>query len=140
MLSAALLWSGHTKEAVTEAEAAVRLDPELALRRGQLANTYAMAGRTADARRIVDSLENVQRVRGGVATAVATGLIGLKDYPRALDYLEIAVREHDIALMTAQSLVPDPLYDPLRNQPRFQAILRQMNLLPYAAAFKRPRR
>jgi tetratricopeptide (TPR) repeat protein len=124
LLSQALLWSGHLKEGVAEAEASVRLDPDLALRRGQLANAYAMAGRTAEARRIVDSLEVVQKSHGGVATAVATGLIGLKDYQRALDYLEMAVRDHDVALMTAQSLVPDPLYRPLRNDPRFQALLK----------------
>lgn len=140
MLSQSMLWAGRPREAIAEAELAVKYDPELALRRGQLANVYARAGRAADARRIVDSLEVVQKTRGGVPVAIATGLIGLKEYSKALDYLDIAVQNHDIALMTAQSLIPDPLYDPLRNDPRFQAILKKMNLWPYAQAFKLPKR
>jgi tetratricopeptide (TPR) repeat protein len=137
-LANALLMSRRVSQAIPEAEAAVRYDPELALRRGQLAYVYAVAGRTQDARRITDSLEAAQKTRGGVAVAAATGLLGLKDYQGALDYLEIAVREHDISLMSTQTLVPDPIYDPLRNQPRFQGILQKMNLLPYARAFRKP--
>lgn len=139
LLGEALMQSGHVKEGVPEIEAGARLDHELALRQGQLANAYAIAGRTAEATRIVDSLEAIQRAHGGIPVAVATGYIGLRNYSRALDYLEEAAKAHDMSLVTAQSLLPDPIYDPLRSDPRFIAILKEMNLLSYAQAMKRPK-
>jgi adenylate cyclase len=46
------------------------------------------------------------------------------DYDRAIDWLEKAYEEHDPNL----PYLGDPLYDPLRSDPRFQALLRRMNL------------
>jgi tetratricopeptide (TPR) repeat protein len=45
------------------------------------------------------------------------------DRTKALELLEKAVRVHDAGL---SFLKTDPLLDPLRNQPRFQAILREL--------------
>lgn len=45
------------------------------------------------------------------------------DQPRALDWLETALRTHDSGL---PKLRVDPLLDPLRNEPRFQAIERAL--------------
>jgi serine/threonine-protein kinase len=47
------------------------------------------------------------------------------DQPRALSWLEIALRAHDAGL---PKLRVDPLLDPLRNEPRYQAIERALNL------------
>jgi hypothetical protein len=37
-----------------------------------------------------------------------------------------------VSLFSVSSLVPDEIYDPVRSNPRFTAVLRQMNLLEYA--------
>ena len=44
---------------------------------------------------------------------------------RALDWLELGFEEHAAGM---PYLSADPLYDPLRDDPRFQVLLRRMNL------------
>jgi hypothetical protein len=45
------------------------------------------------------------------------------DIARAMDWLDIAVRQHDPYL---EYLKTNPLLDPLRKEPRFQAIEREL--------------
>jgi TolB-like protein/DNA-binding winged helix-turn-helix (wHTH) protein len=51
--------------------------------------------------------------------------IGLGDTGPALDWLEKACAEHS---PTITAIGVDPIYDPLRNEPRFHAVLKQINL------------
>jgi hypothetical protein len=44
--------------------------------------------------------------------------------PKALEWLETAYRAHDPGL---QQLKVDPALDPLRQEPRFQEIMRKLN-------------
>jgi len=46
---------------------------------------------------------------------------------QVFEQLEKAYYEHDVALHLGRSL---PAYDPLRDDPRFQDLLRRMNLEP----------
>jgi hypothetical protein len=57
----------------------------------------------------------------------AYAYLGLGDKDRALTYLEQAYEEQDPELFY---LKVGPLLDPLRSEPRFQALLRRVNLLP----------
>ena len=139
MLGAAYLMSGQPSKAIAPLEEARRLDPELALRKGMLAYAYGLNRQTDRARAIIADLEARQRQRGGSGVALAAAYLGIGDRENAITYLQEAVKEHDISLMTSASLVPDKLYDPIRSDPRFQEILRQMNLLPYSQAFRRRR-
>ena len=124
------LKAGRMQQAVQSFQTAARLEPELAVRQGYLAHAYAKSGRTGEAREIVARLERQQGPVPGVAIAIA--YLGLDRNDDALSALESAVKAHDISLITSSSLVPDPIFDPLRNTARFQEILRQMNLEPYA--------
>jgi hypothetical protein len=65
--------------------------------------------------------------RGQYVSPWAIGLIylGLGDKPRALDWCEKAVREHSID-MTAAWIAPES--DPLREEPRFQQLLKALKL------------
>ena len=47
------------------------------------------------------------------------------DHDRAMDWLERAFEVHTSALVSIGSL---PIWDPLRSDPRFQDLLRRMNL------------
>jgi len=46
------------------------------------------------------------------------------DIPKALEWLETAYRVHDPGLV---ELKVDPALDPLRQEPRFQEIVRKLN-------------
>jgi len=49
--------------------------------------------------------------------------VSRRDLPTALDWLDNALPLRDPGLVTLRT---DPLLDPLRNEPRFQAIERQL--------------
>jgi len=49
------------------------------------------------------------------------------DLPKALEWLDKAVRLRDPGLVCLKT---DPLIDPLRKEPRFQAIERELKFLP----------
>ena len=131
MLANAYLMSGRVREAIPELEISARLDPELALRKGYLAYGYGLNGQKEKAQAIISQLEERQRTRGRSGVALAVAYLSVGDHARALAALEEAVREHDISLVTASSLVPDKIWDPIRFDPRFEGILQEMNLLQY---------
>ena len=127
------LMMNRIPQALASLETAARLEPELAVRQGYLAYAYAKNGNTARAREILSVLRSQQESGRAPAGALAVASLGLGQHDEALAALEKAVDMHDISLLTSSSLVPDPIYDPLRNNPRFQAILRRMNLETWAA-------
>ena len=137
MLGDAYLVKGRPREAAKELEIATRLDPELALRKGYLAYAYGLIGETGKANAIIAELEHRQRSAGKSGVALAAAYLGLHQYDKALTALQDAVNEHDISLLTSSSLVPDKLWDPLRNDPRFDALLARMNLLNYERALRK---
>jgi TolB-like protein/DNA-binding winged helix-turn-helix (wHTH) protein/Tfp pilus assembly protein PilF len=87
-----------------------------------LAHTYARMGRTEDARALLSKL-----VRDGTVPAYYMSLayVGLGDHDRAFEWLEKAYREHSGPI---NELNADPMFDPLRADPRFTALLRRMGL------------
>ncbi len=91
---------------------------------GVLAEAYALAGRRNDALRILKDLE-AQRRRGYVpAKAIAHIYIALGDFDTAMNWLEAAMTDTDGDMVLLNVW---PIYDPIRNHPRFQALLRRMN-------------
>jgi tetratricopeptide (TPR) repeat protein len=86
-----------------------------------LAVVYDKLGRHADAEAV---LAKYRAVTGdGGAYQYATIYAQWGNTPKALEWLEVAVRLRDPGL---ELLKTDPLMDPLRNEPRFQAIERQL--------------
>jgi tetratricopeptide (TPR) repeat protein len=132
-LGKAYLLSGKNSEAVKELETANRLDPNLVIRKGELGYVYGRAGRKDDALKILNSLEERTKTENISATAVSQIYMGLGDLPKALDALKIAVSTHDIALVTSLNPLVDPVFDPIRSDPKykpqFDQILRGMNLI-----------
>jgi hypothetical protein len=59
------------------------------------------------------------------AGLIATGFIGTGETDEALDWLAEACRQHSNVAIT---LKVDPLFDPLRGEPRFIDLLRQVGL------------
>ena len=56
--------------------------------------------------------------------SIALRYVDVGDYERAIDWLETAYEERDPNL----PYLGKPLYDPMRSNPRFQALLRRMGL------------
>jgi tetratricopeptide (TPR) repeat protein len=84
----------------------------------QLGYAYALAGRTAEARDILRTLKagSQDRVR---ALAVARVYTGLGDRDQAIAWLKKAIEQRDVNLY----LDSDPLYAPLRTDPRFRRLV-----------------
>ena len=90
-----------------------------------LAITYAKLGRRADAEAMLTSVQSWYGDRGAYQYAEIYSQWG--NTPMALDWLEKAMHLHDSGLA---ALKVSSLLDPLRNEPRFQAIQRALNFPP----------
>ena len=95
--------------------------PEYWVSQQCLAVVYDKLGRHADAEA---ALTKYRALEGdGGAYQYATIYAQWGNTPKALEWLEVAMRLRDPGL---EFLKTDPLMDPLRNEPRFQAIERQL--------------
>jgi TolB-like protein/DNA-binding winged helix-turn-helix (wHTH) protein len=92
-----------------------------------LALVYGLAGRKSETRKIISELKERSRHHYVFPSVFAYAYLGLGDKDRALTFLERAYEEQDPALFY---LKVSPLLDPLRSEPRFQALLRRMNFPP----------
>ena len=127
MLGTAALYVGRQVDGLRELEIASQLSGGLPEVRGMLGYAYAMAGERTRAREILAALE---RSGAGPATTVPIARIrlALGDTAAALTLLERAVRERSPFFVTES--MASPIFDPLRDDPRFQAIVRAVGLDP----------
>jgi serine/threonine protein kinase/tetratricopeptide (TPR) repeat protein len=117
--------TGRYDLAIAEGEKGVKLSGGSPLMRAALAQTLGTAGRTAEARRILDDLTKLAKQKY-VAPYVFAGIhIGLGENDRAIEYLEKSYEEHSHWLIY---LHIDPGMDGLRDDPRFQSLLRRVGL------------
>ena len=123
--------TGRFDLAIAEGEKGVTLSGGSPLMRAALAHTYGMAGRTKEARQMLDELSNLA-VRKYVAPHFFAGIyLGLGDTERAIEYLEKSYEEHSHWLIY---LHIDPGMDELHGNPRFQDLLRRVGLPPVITA------
>lgn len=119
-----LMDRGMYKEAVAEFQTAVALAPTSS-RRSYLACGYARAGDRDGALKILSALLEMSQREYVPPWAIAYIYIALGDRERALRWLEKAYEERSTSEVF---LKVNPGFDPLRSDPRFQALLRRMNL------------
>jgi len=87
-----------------------------------LGEVYARTGRVAEARAYMRLLAGQQPLTGPSRVALARTQMALGERDAALTTLELAVRDHVF-------IIPhQPYWEPLRNEPRFQALMRTMGL------------
>ena len=86
---------------------------------------YGVAGRRTEALAIQRRLERLSRTQYISPLAFAFVAIGLGDTTKALDWLERAYRERTFLV----PMLINPIYDPLRRQPRFQKIVRNVGVV-----------
>ena len=117
--------SGRQQDGIAELQRAVAASPENTMWLGQLGQAHALVGDVAAARGILKQLED--RAKTGYVSPYhfAYVHVGLGDNERALDWLERAVAGRT---GPAYSIKGSFLLSPLREHPRFRALLEQMNL------------
>ena len=124
-LSTALAYAGKHEEAVAIYEQLGEIDPRAYSANIQtIIATYALMGRRSEARALLDSLrmEGQIFVSDPIYMAEVSSALGEQD--AALEQLEIAFENGS---MFIYYLKVRPLFDPLRGNPRFKALLRRLN-------------
>jgi tetratricopeptide (TPR) repeat protein len=117
--------TGCYELAIAEGEKAVHLSGGSPLMQAALAHTLGTAGRTNEASQLLDDLTKLAK-RKYVAPYFFAGIhIGLGESERAMEYLEKAYDEHSHWLIY---LHIDPGMDGVRDNPRFQDLLRRVGL------------
>jgi serine/threonine protein kinase/Tfp pilus assembly protein PilF len=121
----ALLKNGDADAGLASLERAVSLSPGTTQWIAQLGLAYGLTGHTDKAREILRRLET-EAIHGYVSPyQLVFVYTGLGEYDRALDLLEVSVQERAGA---AYGIKGSFLLAPLQAHPRFQALLRKMNL------------
>jgi len=117
---------GKQKEAVAERERMLSLSggPELA---ASVEDDFARSGYRGVLQSWLGGLMESSKHQYVSPYSIADTYMRLGEREKALDWLERAYEGHDSALV---SLTVEPMFDPLRSEPRFREILRRMNL-PY---------
>src|ERR1700730_8433069 len=89
-----------------------------------LAWDNGLAGKKHEARKLIAELNEIARHRYVAPSLFATAYLGLGDKDKALTWIERGYEEHDQSHLF---LKVAPILDPLRSQPRFQALVHRMN-------------
>ncbi len=117
--------------AINEGEKAVTLSGGSPLMRAALAHTLGAAGRTAEARQILDDLTELAKQRYVAPYFLAGIYVGLGEDDRAIEYLQKCCEEHSHWLIY---LHLDPNMDDLREHRVFQDLLPRIGLPTQIAA------
>ena len=127
VLGLTLAIEGELDEAVKVLSEAVTMEGSGSYTRATLGFALARAGRTAEAMEVLAHLEARAECEYVSPAAFATTLIGLGQVERALDWAEHSLEDRRGWLAY---LRVNPLLDPLRGHPRFDALVERMRLKP----------
>ena len=124
-LGRAYLQKGRTREALAELQKAVTLSGGSPLMKGSLGVGYALAGDRAAAERTLAELEQLRAESYASALDLADIHVALGDPERALQWLGEAADERSFHLIYLKVW---PELDPLREDPRFEALVLRLGL------------
>jgi TolB-like protein/Tfp pilus assembly protein PilF len=126
-LGTGYLAKGLYKQAIPAFERAVPLSGNEPDRTAGLARAYALAGRKAEARKMLEGLRQRSKSTYVPPYYLAAVYVALGENEQAFTSLEEAYRERDHYLAW---LKVDEALDPLRSDPRFRNLLRRVGLPP----------
>ena len=116
--------SGRQKEAVEEREKVLSLSgsPELA---ASIAEDFSRYGYKGVQQSWLDGLTEISKHGYVSPFSIAEGYMRLGQKEKSFEWLERAYEEHDSGLV---SIAVEPMFDPVRAEPRFKNIVRRMKL------------
>jgi len=86
---------------------------------------YGRSGHAEEARRALAKLEQISRSRADRTATLLVAYSGTGQKGRVIELLERAYSEHSNAVV---QIKVDPMYDPIRSDPRFKDLLRRLGL------------
>jgi TolB-like protein/DNA-binding winged helix-turn-helix (wHTH) protein/Flp pilus assembly protein TadD len=89
---------------------------------------YAVTGRRAEAHRVLDKLNELSKHQYVSPIWRVKIYAGLEEKDKAFEWLEKAYEDHSI--VSVGYIKTNPMFDPLRSDPRFADLLRRTNLQP----------
>jgi serine/threonine protein kinase/Flp pilus assembly protein TadD len=129
-LGLAYLQKSMYREGIAELEKSFQMLPANVQVLSDLGYAYAMVGRRVDAQKVLDKLDDLSKQQYVPAGSRAKIYMGFGDRDKALEWLEKGYDERSIASTVPGMIKVDPVFDPLRSDPRFTNLLRRMNLQP----------
>ncbi|MFL6582990.1 MAG: tetratricopeptide repeat protein [Chthoniobacterales bacterium] len=119
-----LIWNGSKGEARAEFQKATTLD-DLPWYVSSMGYASAVLGDRAKADQTLQELDEIGKERYVSPANRAAVYLGLGEKAKALDWLEKAYEDRDPIFWWIQ----DQLYDSVHNEPRFQALMQQVDRL-----------
>jgi tetratricopeptide (TPR) repeat protein len=128
-LAAAYEQKGMYPEAIAASQKAIALKGsiEIPFIEPGLGHIYAVSGKKAEARAVLDELKQISQTQYVPADRIALIYAGLGENDEAFAWLEKAYEEHAFQMGW---LKVEPRWDSLRSDPRFQELVRKVGLTP----------
>lgn len=130
---AAHLWLAHAYQqkgmfnaALAELQTGVQLSGGSPYALAKLGHGYATAGQHQEARAVLERLHMLAGQRYVSPYDIAMVYLGRQEFDRAFEWLQIALEQRSLWM---GYLKVEPQVDPLRSDPRFQDLLRQVGLI-----------
>jgi serine/threonine-protein kinase len=123
-----MVLKGNLNEAKTEFQKAAALD-DLPWYKADLGYAYGASGDRAKAEQVLRDLDELAKKQYVSPALHASVYLGLGEKAKALDWIEKAYEDRDPMLWWTT----DQLYDSVRNEPRFQAVIQKVNALKEGA-------
>jgi adenylate cyclase len=119
-----MVWKGNLTEAKAEFQKAATLD-DLPWYKASIGYAYAASGDRAKAEQVLRDLDELAKKQYVSPALRASVYLGLGEKAKALDWIEKAYEDRDPMLWWNT----DQLYDSVRNEPRFQAMIKKVDRL-----------
>jgi serine/threonine protein kinase/Tfp pilus assembly protein PilF len=129
ILGTAYIEKGKLEEGIRAYEMAVQIGKRSPMSLGQLGWAYARSGRIEEARGLLTELADISRKAYVQPSSFALIYLGLGETDKFLDWLDQAIDDRNGQILTTH-IFSAVLPGSVRSHPRFQALLRKMNLEP----------
>jgi serine/threonine protein kinase/Tfp pilus assembly protein PilF len=126
-IGSAYLQKSMYKEATMEFERALVISPGYTYALAYAGHGYAVAGRRAEAQKVLNQLNELSKHKYVPAECLARVYLGLGEKDKVFVWLEKAYNDRGMGGVITMLKV-DPIFDPLSSDPRFADLLRRMNL------------
>ncbi len=117
---------GKHEQAILELRRAIRLTGGLSWAYGALGYTYAIIGKTDEAKKILNELKERSKRKYVRPTSIVQIYQGLGDKEKVFEWIEKAIEDRD-PVMPLIRVIPE--FKSLKSDPRYKTVLEKMNLV-----------